>query len=499
MPRRLEALVALALVLLATLRLWWCGRFELSPDEAYYWLWSQRLDWAYFSKGPGIAAAIAFSTSLLGDSERGVRWLAPVLALGTTAAWWLLVRDTLSRAAATATAIALQCVPLFSVGALVMTIDALSVFTWSLALVFAWRAMTRDGFSLWWPACGLACGIGFLCKYTNLLVLAGIALAIAADPARRRALLDRRGATLALGFLPGLLPPILWNTQRGWPTAHHLFERGGLHREGPWLAPGETLEFVVVHFGTWSPLMFLGILLALPWIARRCRLDAGARFLALSALPVLAMYAVLALHEAGEPNWTGPGVLGLLPLAAAFWLERASASVPARAFVLAALSLGALLSLAIANTNLIRLAGIPLAARSDPSTRLRGWTDTARWVEAERARLDPDRASPVIAHHYGLASELAYYGSFAPLAEGQPEVSVLPSARPRNQFWFWPSPRDLRPPPDRALVVSDRRAPPPEDFAQSCALASEHDIAGPGGVLRTIRIHDCRGLGASPP
>ena len=48
----------LFLVILTALRLALGARMEASPDETYYYQWSQRLDWAYYSKGPGVALAI---------------------------------------------------------------------------------------------------------------------------------------------------------------------------------------------------------------------------------------------------------------------------------------------------------------------------------------------------------------------------------------------------------------------------------------------------------
>ena len=57
---------------------------DLSFDEAHYWMWSERLAPAYFSKGPGIAFAIRASTALFGANEFGVRFFSPVLASGTT-------------------------------------------------------------------------------------------------------------------------------------------------------------------------------------------------------------------------------------------------------------------------------------------------------------------------------------------------------------------------------------------------------------------------------
>src|SRR5438477_13111575 len=59
------------------------GTSDLSFDEAHYWMWSDRLAPAYFSKGPGIALAIRASTALFGPTEFGVRFWSPILGAAT--------------------------------------------------------------------------------------------------------------------------------------------------------------------------------------------------------------------------------------------------------------------------------------------------------------------------------------------------------------------------------------------------------------------------------
>src|SRR3954454_3094552 len=72
----IAAVTAIRLSLLATT--------DLSFDEAHYWMWSERLAPAYFSKGPGIAFAIRASTAFFGANEFGVRFFSPVLAAATS-------------------------------------------------------------------------------------------------------------------------------------------------------------------------------------------------------------------------------------------------------------------------------------------------------------------------------------------------------------------------------------------------------------------------------
>src|SRR6201987_4131836 len=71
-------------IALTAIRLSMLSTSDLEFDEAHYWMWSERLAPAYFSKGPGIAFAIRASTAIFGANEFGVRFFSPVLAAGTS-------------------------------------------------------------------------------------------------------------------------------------------------------------------------------------------------------------------------------------------------------------------------------------------------------------------------------------------------------------------------------------------------------------------------------
>src|SRR6266403_273050 len=82
------ALTAIRLSLLATT--------DLEFDEAHYWMWSERLAPAYFSKGPGIAFAIRASTAIFGANEFGVRFFSPLLGAGTSLLLFYFARKLFS-------------------------------------------------------------------------------------------------------------------------------------------------------------------------------------------------------------------------------------------------------------------------------------------------------------------------------------------------------------------------------------------------------------------
>ena len=179
--------VWLFILSLTAIRFTMLGTSDLSFDEAHYWMWSERLAPAYFSKGPGIAFAIRASTALCGATEFGVRFWSPVLGGATSLLLYYFTRRLFNERAAFWMVIALNAVPLFNVGNLVMTIDPLSIFFWVAAMFTFWLALERSPNALGlWFATGLLIGVGFLCKYTNAFELVSVVLVLALVPRHRR-------------------------------------------------------------------------------------------------------------------------------------------------------------------------------------------------------------------------------------------------------------------------------------------------------------------------
>src|SRR3954469_5318296 len=179
--------VWLFLLGLTAIRFTMLGASDLSFDEAHYWMWSERLAPAYFSKGPGIAFAIRASTAIFGATEFGVRFWSPILGAATSLLLYYFTKRLFNERAAFWAIIALNAIPLFNVGTLVMTIDPLSIFFWVAAMYAFWLALERTPTALWlWAATGLLIGLGFLCKYTNAFELLSIILVLALVPRHRR-------------------------------------------------------------------------------------------------------------------------------------------------------------------------------------------------------------------------------------------------------------------------------------------------------------------------
>ena len=426
---------------LTAIRFTLLGTTDLSFDEAHYWMWSDRLAPAYFSKGPGIAFAIRSSTALFGDSEFGVRFWSPILGAATSLLVYYFTGKLFNERAGFWAVIALNAIPLFNVGSLVMTIDPLSIYFWTAAMFTFWLALERSPRSIWlWPATGFLIGLGFLCKYTNALELVSMLLVLALIPRHRREF-KRRGLYLLLGaFAVCLVPPILWNAQHAWITLAHLRSRGGLDQSFG-IRPLELLGFLGAHFLTFSPLLFLALAWAVAANWRRARQQFKILYLVWFGLPVFVFYLLLSFNDQAAPNWDVLAFISLAVLAASYWTERLELNRAARRFLSVAVMLGLGLSLFALDTDLLRTLNIPFPHHRDPADRVRGWKSAARAVEKIRADLELKMGEQlfIIADQRDRASEMAFYFQQRRVeGPGHPPVYIVESQDISNQFSFWP-------------------------------------------------------------
>ncbi len=424
---------------LTAIRLAFLGATQLSPDEAYYWMWSQRPAMSYFSKGPGVAFAIRASTFLFGDTEFGVRFWSPLLAAGTSLLIYYIAQRLFSSLAGFWTVVVLNVTPIFNLGSLVFTIDPLSLFFWVAALYTFWLAIERSPlFCWWWPLTGLLIGVGFLCKYTNALQLVSILLVLILARRLRREFLRPNLYILLIAFAVCTIPPILWNSDHAWITLAHLKSRGSLD-SAPGFHPLELLTFLGEHFATYSPLFFFGLLWATIVSWRRAQRNFVVFYLLWFGLPVFFVYLVLSINEAAAPNWDSLAFPSLGILAVSYWRERAASRGRALAWANAGVFLALFMSAALI-VLMLNPVGIKRRGR-DPTDRLRGWKAMAVAVNQVRADFEKKTGQKVflIADERDRASELAFYLPDKRVeGPGHPPVYIPESQDMVNQFSFWP-------------------------------------------------------------
>jgi len=435
--------------------------YELTGDEAHYWEWSRRPSLSYYSKGPGVAWTIWGATKLFGDAEWAVR-LAPVVfgAVGALAVaglgrravgamgsgQWAMGEERTAERVGFVAAGMFCLIPAYQAVGLLMTIDGGYVACWTVSALLAWMAIVeKKRWAL--VGCAAALGVGFLFKYTILLLVVGLVGAWLFGGKNK----NRGNGQWALGngvalaaalvvFAVVISPVIVWNWQHEWPTVKHLLghlgAKGGdqaAEAKKPWsYDPLWTLEFVGTQIGMIGPLVVLmvmgmrgqprrhgdtekrketaseGVHERGDWFAVSSVVKA---FCVWCATPIVVFYFFTSFVTDVEGNWPMAGYVTLLPLAAVVVVrevERLRGMARKRSLV-RGLWHGAIIYGVVAGVGMLSLgwlARAPGVGKWLPSYRLTGARDLAARVEAVRGA---HPGSFVAASRYDTASLLAYY------------------------------------------------------------------------------------------
>ncbi len=519
------------------------GDLTLQVDEAQYWLWSRDLHWGYYSKPPVIAALIAVSTTLFGNSILGVKLLTmmlyPVIALllarlarrmalsacltPTTEAAAQQQGQWADRVSLWAAALFMTS-PLAGLLGLAVTTDAPLLLSWVVCATFLWRAL-QDGRRSDWLWLGLAWAAGVLSKYTMLSLLLSILPLIWTH----RGLADRRGVPssaapewwrpasnlsarlLGLVLAGGvilliLVPHLAWNADHGWPTLHHTVEitaeakrTDGLGRLS---SVGEFLGGQWVQFGPFWVFLVLGVW----WALRRARpggdrspattaagddgFDEQAwnqvlRFALWLGVPLVLVGLVQAWNAKAQLNWTAPAAHGLF-LWGALRLGRLRVRPALRAAggVLAAhVLLVSLIPLATPIAQAFgRPAERPLPRSADIWVRMRGWGPAlTQLAPLAEAHLRRYPQAQIL----GLDRQVISMGAYVwrDLALPSPQLGA-PAVPPTTARWVAWTPPTQRVPGDHFQLTTRWASPGTPAAAQPMLVVSADDL--PAALLERL-------------
>lgn len=419
-PTRLAIFLLLALT---CYRFWFATQIGLVADEAYYWLWSKHLAASYRDKGPGIAWTIALGTHLFGDTVFGIRFFAVVFSTGALGLLFLLARRMYDERVALWCLLVANTMPMLAAGAILMTIDSLSVFFWALTALLLWNALHRN--RAWdWLWMGLAIGAGFLAKFTNGVQLACIGLFLLWSREHRHLLFRRGMALLLAAFTLCTLPILWWNLQTGWVHAGALRSRSGV-KDAFQIRPDEFFQFVGEQFGVVSPLFMAGMVAAAVGLGWKQHRDLRIRFLLCQFAPLYALFLFFSLNKSGKANWTAPALITGIILTVVFWRAVVAQRPAWRWGVRAAFAIALVMTAVLHNTEFLRLP-----PKLDILHRAQGWPDFAARVQRVR---DTHRANVLIGSHYACASLMAFY------LPDRPTTYLPPGKIGGSQFALWPT------------------------------------------------------------
>lgn len=267
----------------------------LSADETYYWLWAQNLQLSYFDHPPLVAWLIKLSTLFLGDSAFAVRFFAPlgIFVISIIAAYYARLQT--GGKAALSLVLAIQLIPLFNLGGIIITPDTPLVFFWILALVYLLktegRIDIRKGCIL-----GAYVGLGLLSKYTMILFFP-IALVYLIRAKHHRSWITGFVTCIFVSLML-FLPVIIWNVNNDW--ASFLFQLNhGTNGTGNILE--NTVSFIASQLGLFS--LGFAYLFILWGLEKRRRISKTESVKLFATLPLL-FFLPFCIFSHSEAGWT---------------------------------------------------------------------------------------------------------------------------------------------------------------------------------------------------
>jgi len=420
---------------------------ELAGDEAYYWEWSRRPDWSYFSKGPGIAYIIWLSTNLFGHNDFAVRLPALLLSVLTMSSILLICRAMFnSWRTGFFALVVFNCAPVFNAGSMLMTIDNPTFAFWSAGVLAAWWAVTGRGW--WaWPLAGVMFGLSLMCKAVAVFFIPALLLFLVLDPKHRPLLKTAGPWVLVVVALLFFTPQVIWNAQNDWTMFRDFLRKGG--DSDPWgLAKlVNPPKLIVTQLGILMPLTFGVCVAALVWMARNGKPSnwgTEMRFLGAFSLPVVIFYFLLALNTKINANWMIICYFALVIAGTDIvlrWYDAKRAGLDGdllerfsrkyKKIALGGALFGAVPSYLLFLMNPVYLIPFPFNPEPfDPTNRLYGWSTMG--AETDRIAEQFRDEGPLFysSRRYMWTAHLAFY------TEGQPVTYNFSRSARSNQYFF---------------------------------------------------------------
>jgi 4-amino-4-deoxy-L-arabinose transferase-like glycosyltransferase len=460
----------------------------LSPQEAYYWVFSLHPAWSYFDHPPLTAYVIGVFTYFLGDQAVAIRLGALLFSFGFSLLAYYLGKELFgSRVGFWAGAIS-TLLPSFAITALVITPDCPLVFFWTLSGYLTLKAIQDDRYH-YHLLSGVSLGLALLSKYTAALLPASLLLFFLFTPDQRRHLL--RWELYGGWVLAALIfsPVVLWNADHNWVS--FAFQSTDRARELGKFSPADLGAFLASQMGVVTPLVFAGMVvtlgLAVKRFFRRQRWEEN--YLFGLSLPMIGLFTLVATREWVKMNWLIPAYLPLIILMMRYYQDR---TFPWR-WVYRGMAGWTWVTVGVFFFLLHLWPFVPQIKVSGSMDTLTGWRELAGHLKTIRIKMPRPKDTFILAWGHKTASELWFE------LKGRPPVyaqTALGKKALAYDFWFDPT---LLQGMDALFVWSDLENFPHEgdgllqQFFEQVEKEEPFTVYRGPHPLRTFRIYRCTG------
>jgi len=344
-------------------------------DEAYYFGWSQSLDWGYYSKPPMVAWLIRITTDLFGSSEWAIKLASPLLYSITSLILFSIGQRLHSTRAGLYAGLLFLTMPLVSFNSLFITTDAPLLFFWTLALLLFLKALESNQWAVWILA-GVVGGLGLLSKYTFILFPAGFLVYASISKEGRELLANPRFWVACAIAILLLLPNLWWNYQYDFISFQHTAE---ISQQSEY-----SFSFVRLIKFLGTQLAVVGPVSALALVAAIFMLNkvSHSKLLWAIFLPIFLVICYQALSARANINWGAPAYVTGILLVAILFSARKYQKV-----LTVAVSINILLMAGFYHyTNIQEALGFEPTEKNNPYSRIQGWYELSEEIAPSLAK-----------------------------------------------------------------------------------------------------------------
>lgn len=368
----------------------------LIPEEAYYWNYAQHLDFGYLDHPPMVALLIRLPTMLFGNHEFFVR-LSSIICWLLTAFFIFKFSNLIKKGTGIFSVLLLSILPFFFLQSLVITPDNPLMACWAACIYYFYRALVLNEAKSWYRG-GIWLGLGLFSKYTIVLLGPCVLLYILLVPSSRYWLTRKEPYLCALIALICLLPVLYWNATHEW--ASFLFQSTRRFKSQFSFSFHKFFGLILLF------LMPLGVIdLFKLYKKNKSDVEESRFFLQLFTFIPLVFFGMFSLTHEIKFNWTGPGLLPLIPWLAMNMMSASKLLLTwlLTAFLLLAFYCVGIFSIVFGNSNLLN---------QKLFKNYFAWNNLVVQINLVAEKLEATTLSlPILVPLglYNINSELAYY------------------------------------------------------------------------------------------
>ncbi len=449
------------LFVLLLIRFWLSQTFELTGQEAYYWMMSRPdgLDWGYLDVGAVVPWLIRLGTWMFQNTEMGVRWIATNAFIGVGFILFYVVRAWFGSRAGFWTTVAFCVMPLHAWHMLLMTPATLSTAWMALALL-TYREAVQGGRVGWWIAAGLVSAVAVLTSWINFLWPLGLAAYLFFEPSQQHWLKRVSFWIFAAISLAAWIPIALWMQRPDVQDVRLLHDVALAQVHHPF-SLFQGVHFLWDQIWLCSPLFFILLAFAVLHVLRSRAKAEAHRMLLWLAVPAWVLQWAASLFGLHQPAALAPLYLPLLVLAVHVAVEFFD-----RHRRTAWLGL-VLLALTLTQTIAGLMPGVFVHPAFNPGL-YQSWSWRAVAEEGHRLKREKG-ATFFLATAPETAGALSFY-----LPQQPPVYLVHDKQRELSQFDFWPDYRDFS--NDEAILILPTPEPVPAAMHEFGAVEPIVDV-----------------------